>query len=217
MMVFARLVAIVTLWFKRREWLELRERLVRAYNSFKDDYARCPSILAQQLLISGEDHRFFDHGGIDLIAVCRAVWRGVVLRRPEGASTIEMQVVRVVSGRYEHTLARKVREMALATLMTRTIPKEALPAIYLRIGYFGWRMNGFSAACRRIGHYPESLTPIETARLVARLKYPQSRDISTHRRTQINIRAQHILRLHARHRLEHTYLGLVRKPTYATI
>jgi len=145
------------------------------------------------------------------------VWRGVVFRRPEGASTIEMQVVRVVSGRYERTLARKVKEMALATLVTRAIPKEALPAIYLRLGYFGWRMNGFSAACRRIGRCPESLTPTDTARLVARLKYPQPREISAHRQAQIDIRARHLLRLHARHRLDHTYLELVRKPADATI
>ena len=214
---FARLVATVALWFMRREWFELCERLARAYKSHKDDYAGCPSFLAQQLLISGEDHRFFGHGGIDLIAVCRAVWRGVVFRRPEGASTIEMQVVRVVSGRYERTLARKVKEMALATLVTRAIPKEALPAIYLRLGYFGWRMNGFSAACRRIGRCPESLTPTDTARLVARLKYPQPREISAYRQAQIDIRARHLLRLHARHRLDHTYLELVRKPAYASI
>ncbi len=214
---FARLVGIVALWLLRSEWFDLRERLARVYKLHKDDYARCPSFLAQQLLISGEDHRFFSHGGIDLIAVCRAVWRSVVSRRPEGASTIEMQVVRVVSGRYERTLARKVREMALATLVTQAIPKEALPAIYLRLGYFGWRMNGFSEACRRIGHCPESLTPTDTARLVAQLKYPHPREISVHRREQIDIRAQHLLRLHARHRFDRTYFGLGRKAAYATI
>jgi membrane carboxypeptidase/penicillin-binding protein len=214
---FAWLVAILALWSMRRDWFELRERLAQAYKSHKDDYAGCPSILAQQLLISGEDHRFFGHSGIDLIAVCRALWRGVVFRRPEGASTIEMQVVRVVSGRYERTLARKVREMGLATLVTRAIPKEALPAIYLRVGYFGWRMNGFSAACRRISRCTESLTPTDTARIVARLKYPQPREISTHRLAQIDIRARHLLRLHARHRIDQTYLGLVRNPAYATI
>jgi len=164
---FARIVAVLALWLVRHEWLELRGRLAQAYTLHKDDCLGCPSVLAQQLLISGEDHRFFGHGGIDLIAVCRAVWRDVAFRRREGASTIEMQVVRVVSGRYERTFRRKVREMALATLVTREIPKEALPAIYLRLGYFGWRMNGFTAACRHIDRRPEALTPIETARLVA--------------------------------------------------
>ncbi len=79
----ARLVAIFARWLLRREWSQLRDRLARAYQSHVDNHASCPSVLAQQLLISGEDHRFFSHGGIDHIAVCRALWRGVVLRRPE--------------------------------------------------------------------------------------------------------------------------------------
>ena len=137
----------------RSEWLQLRDRLAEAYKSHNDDCTGCPSIFAQELLISGEDHRFFGHGGIDLIAVGRAVWRGVVYRRREGASTIEMQVVRVVSGRYERTLRRKVWEMALATLVTREIPKKALPAMYLRLGYFGWRMNGANPGRSNIPSY----------------------------------------------------------------
>lgn len=214
---FSRFVAVLALWLVRHEWPVLRERLAQAYKSHKEDGVGYPSILAQQLLISGEDHRFFSHGGIDLIAVCRAAWRGVVSRRREGASTIEMQVVRVVSGRYERTFRRKIREMALATLVTREIPKEALPAIYLRLGYFGWRMNGFAAACYNINQHPEFLTQIETARLVARLKYPQPHHVSTRRWEQIDMRARHLLQLHLRHRQEHTYFGLVTKSPYATV
>lgn len=214
---FARLVSTLAFWLVRREWFELRYALARLYQSHMDDGISCPSALAQQLLISGEDHRFFSHGGIDLVAVCRAVWRSVVLRRPEGASTIEMQIVRVVSGRYERTIERKAREMVLATLVSREIPKDALPAVYLRVGYFGWQMNGFDAACRRIALRADSLTPIDTARLVARLKYPQPRSVPLNRWKQINARAQHLLHLHLQHRRDHTYLGLLRKGTYATI
>jgi len=214
---FAIVVSLFALFLLRREWFELRQRLVRVYKSRLDDYTGGPSILAQQMLISGEDHRFFSHGGIDLLAVCRAVWRGVVLRRREGASTIEMQVVRVVSDRYERTLGRKIREMALATLVSRAIPKEAIPAVYLRIGYYGWRMNSFVAACRHLGLRPESLTPLDTARLVARLKYPQPRNVPPHRWRQINVRAKHLLHLHLQHQQDRTYLGLVMKPAYAAI
>jgi membrane peptidoglycan carboxypeptidase len=214
---FARFVALLALWLVRREWFELRDQFAQAYRSYKDDLLECPSVLAQQLLISGEDHRFFSHGGIDLIAVCRAAWRGIAFPRREGASTIEMQVVRVVSGRYDRTFWRKVREMALATLVTQVIPKQALPAIYLRLGYFGWRMNGFAAACRHIGRRPESLTPMETARLVARLKYPQPRDASPQRWQQIDMRARHLLLLHMRHHQDRTYFGLMTKTSYATV
>jgi penicillin-binding protein 1A len=213
---FARIVAVLALWFLRHEWFELRVRLAQVYRLHKDDCLACPPVFAQQLLISGEDHRFFSHGGIDLIAVCRAAWRGAVLRRREGASTIEMQLIRVVSCRYERTLRRKIREMALATLVTREIPKEALPAIYLRLGYFGWRMNGLAAACRRLHYSPHSLTPVATARLVARLKYPQPRETSPRRCEQIEVRARHLLRLYTRHQQDQTYFGLVTRSAYAT-
>ncbi len=199
MRAVAWIVSLVAVLLLRQEWLALQGELTRVYRAHIDANGNSPSKLAQQLLISGEDHRFFGHGGIDLIAICRAIWRGIVLRQPEGASTIEMQVVRVASGRFERTLRRKLREMALATLVTRAIPKEALPAVYLRIGYYGWRMNGFESACRRLGLIPEALTPVQTARLVARLKYPQPRTARPERWAQISARAQHLLRLHSQH------------------
>lgn len=98
--------------------------------------ARGRRALARELLISGEDHRFFSHGGIDLLAVCRAVCRGAGKARARSNAVVAR---------------RKAYEVALATLVNREVPKEALPAFYLRLGYFGWRMNGFAAACRRVG------------------------------------------------------------------
>ena len=59
----------------RNEWFDLRSRLLREYEAYKQNVYPVSSVLMQQLLISGEDHRFFGHGGIDLVAVCRALWR----------------------------------------------------------------------------------------------------------------------------------------------
>jgi len=152
-----------------------------------------PPVLAQQLLISGEDHRFFRHGGVD-------------------------PIVRVVSGRFERTFKRKIREIAIATLLTSVIPKEQLPALYLQIGYYGWHMNGFGEACRRLGINIDSLTPVETAQLVARLKYPQPRFTPPGRWNQINIRGQHLLRLYIEHKSGRTYKDLINvMPIYETI
>jgi membrane carboxypeptidase/penicillin-binding protein PbpC len=176
-----------------------------------------PSTLAQQLLISGEDRRFFSHGGVDLIAICRAFWRGTVFRKREGASTIEMQVIRVVGGRFERTLRRKLREMALATLVTRVIPKEFLPAVYLRIGYYGWRMNGFESACLQLGIGGRQMSKVETAELVARLKYPQPRVTPPERARQIKARAHHLLRLHSKHKYDKTYANILIESAYETV
>lgn len=213
----AFVVALIARLFLREEWLVLRRRLCDVISLCREDKIIMPSLLAQELLISGEDHRFFDHGGIDLVAICRAAWRGMVLGRVEGASTIEMQIIRVLSGRFERSLRRKLREMMLATLLDREFSKSTLPELYLQIGYFGWRMNNYSAACRHIGHSPDSLNSIETARLVARLKYPQPKGFSERRRDQIDNRARHLLALHVKHRLSRNYRGLLTKPTYETI
>jgi membrane carboxypeptidase/penicillin-binding protein PbpC len=193
----------------RTQWHSLRVQLAHEYRRHLDRPESVPPLLAQQLLISGEDHRFFRHGGVDLVAICRAVWRGSVLGRREGASTIEMQIVRVVSGNYELTLRRKLLEIALATLVSREIPKRELPSIYLRIGYYGWRMNGYEAARSRVGLNPNSAGDL--ARLVARLKYPQPQVPSTKRWSQIETRSKHLLNLNERHSGDGTYAELGRK------
>jgi len=205
MRIFSRLLSFLAIWLLYDEWCVLQRKLVKFISVHKDGFYD-PPVLAQQLLISGEDHRFFRHGGVDLIAVCRVIWRYITLGRREGASTIEMQIVRVVSGRFESAIGRKLREMALATLLTRVIPKKQLPAVYLLIGYYGWRMNGFKEACQRLGVAADSLTPMGSARLVARLKYPQPRRTKPIRRDQINIRGEHLLRLYVRYRLNKDYL-----------
>jgi membrane carboxypeptidase/penicillin-binding protein PbpC len=217
MLALSRIISFFALWVLRREWKELRVQLAKLHRSYAGVDRFRPTTLAQQLLILGEDHRFFSHGGIDPIAICRAIWRGVFLSKPEGASTIEMQIIRVVSGRYQRTLRRKIREIGLATLVCREVPKEALPALYLRIGYFGWRMNGYEAACRRLGVSPEELTPNEAARLVARLKYPQPRFTGLKRWNQINVRAEHLLRLHSLRKYGQTHIGLAKESPYESV
>jgi len=217
MLALSRIISFFALWILRREWQKLRVQLAKLHRSYVGVDRFRPTTLAQQLLILGEDHRFFSHGGIDPIAICRAIWRGIFLRKTEGASTIEMQIVRVVGGRYERTLGRKIREMALATLVCREVPKEALPTLYLRIGYFGWRMNGYEAGCRRLGVSPEELTDNETARLVARLKYPQPRFTRPERWNKINVRGQHLLRLHSVCKYRRTYIDLAMESRHESV
>jgi len=217
MKLLSRMISLIALCFLFAEWRELRIKLAWVYRSHLKAAGNKPPLLAQQLLISGEDHRFFRHGGIDPIAICRAIWRGIILRKIEGASTIEMQVVRVVSGRFERTLRRKIHEITLATLVTREIPKKVLPAIYLEIGYFGWRMNGFEAACRRLGAVSDELTNDATAQIVARLKYPQPRIMGSERWHRIYSRGRHLLWLHSAHKHKRIYKNLMMESRYESI
>jgi membrane carboxypeptidase/penicillin-binding protein PbpC len=148
--IIARKIAPIAEWLFDQEWLTLKTKLNSIYEYHLRECESRPSILLQSLLISGEDHRFFTHGGFDIIAFCRVIWRGSILGKKEGASTIEMQIVRILTERYERTITRKVRETALATLLTQIVPKSEIPSIYIRIGYYGWQMNGLRAACNHL-------------------------------------------------------------------
>lgn len=192
----------------RADWDKVRTRLDAVYIQMDRTLDWTPPLVAQCLLVSGEDHRHARHPGFDLIAIGRACWRRISRRTHEGGSTIEQQIVRVLTGRYERTVARKLREIALATLVARRYAKHRLPAAYLWIGYYGWRMNGYVQACRRLGLSPNSLSSEEAARLVARLKYPQPRKASAHRVSQIERRARHLRALYRRHILDGTYRHL---------
>ena len=146
-----------------------------------------------RLLVLGEDHRFARHPGVDPIALCRAAWRTYGRGRREGGSTVAMQLVRVLTGRFERTWRRKIEEMILAIRMTRQVPKTELPTLYLSLGYYGWRMNGFAQACRRLELDPACCSLQESAMLVARLKYPQPRRCSATRWEQIVLRGEYLM------------------------
>jgi len=192
----------------RREWAFLRPEILRLNADLARKPSLAPSLMAQRLLVSGEDRRHGRHPGFDAIAICRALWRRIGEGRREGASTIEQQIVRVVSNRFEPTVTRKVREVLLASLVAELLPKSATPSLYLSIGYFGWRMNGFAQACRRLGLRSASLSLDDAAALVARLKYPEPRQASVFRLHQIERRCLYLRALFYHHLEDGTYQHL---------
>ena len=146
-----------------------------------------------RLLVLGEDHRIARHPGVDPVALCRALWRTYCCGRREGGSTIAMQLVRVLTGRFERSWRRKANEIVLALRVTRHVPRGELPELYLSVGYYGWRMNGFDQACRHLRIDPASCSLRESAMLVARLKYPEPRTCSSVRRGQIAKRSEYLM------------------------
>lgn len=199
------------------EWESLYPVLILEYRKYIHSKESGPPATAQRLLISGEDHRFFSHPGFDLIAICRSIHHLLILGIVEGASTIEQQIVRVLTGRYERTMKRKVREILLAVLITRAVPKGDLPGLYLQIGYYGWRMNNFRQACARLGLDAMAMSLREAAGLVARLKYPEPRAVSAKRESQIARRANHLMNLYALHASTSVYRGLPWKVAHASV
>lgn len=200
-----RLLARLTL---RSEWVTIRARIdvIRIWLRKHPDLI--PPLPAQRLLVSGEDRRHGQHSGFDLRAIVRAIVRRWTSSRREGGSTIEQQIVRVVTNRFERSWRRKAREILLASLVAQHFPKAETPAIYLAMGYYGWRMNNYIQACHRLGLRPNQLSLDDAAALVARLKYPEPRITPPSRLAQIFRRKEYLKKLYRHHLEDETYLHL---------
>lgn len=182
-----------------RKYAQLRDRLLYEFELIKRSPNDSFDTLTK-LLISGEDHRFYYHIGFDIIAILRALRNRVIYNKIEGASTIEQQLVRVLTNDYERTFQRKIQEILLATTITSLIPKSAIPKIYLNVAYYGTGMNGLNQVMARMGLTNKGSIPIDTAaEIVSRIKYPQPVKSNHKRIQQIEIRKQHLINLYKRH------------------
>lgn len=211
MAIVGKIISLVAIVLYRNEWRKL-ERIL--HDLFSQEHV-APEI-AQHILILAEDHRFFQHHGVDIISICRAIWRRATTGAIEGGSTLEQQLVRILTGRYERTLQRKVREVCLASLVTKAIPKSEIPSLYLSVAYFGWRMNGFLQVCRLLGLNHRQLSVQQAADVVARLKYPQSRLLSQRRADSIQRRKIHLVSLYYGRYPAEVESSAVLKPTHGT-
>jgi penicillin-binding protein 1B len=91
-------------------------------------------------VLAAEDHRFFDHLGLDVVAVARAVVANVTRGGiTQGASTLTQQLVKNLALRPERTWRRKILEGALALAIERRYDKEQILEAYLNTVYLGQR------------------------------------------------------------------------------
>ena len=102
-------------------------------------------------LIAVEDHRFFDHHGVSLLAVARAAWANVrAAAVVQGGSTLTQQLAKNLFLSPERTLSRKLTEAVMALLLDARYPKEELLEVYLNEVYLGQEgrraIHGFGLA-----------------------------------------------------------------------
>jgi membrane carboxypeptidase/penicillin-binding protein len=196
----------------QREWAFVYSRVDELIAFHQTHPQLVPPLVVQHVLVSGEDHRHGCHPGFDIYAISRAIFRYFINGRREGASTIEQQIVRVVTNRFEFTLRRKLREIMLASLIAAHFPKSVSPLVYLTIGYYGWQMNNYTQVCHRLRFQPNNLSLDEAAAIVARLKYPEPRMSPPQRFMQIEQRMKYLKRRYWNHVADGTYdhLGIAR-------
>ncbi|HYH17476.1 MAG TPA: penicillin-binding protein 1C [Azospirillum sp.] len=125
-----------------------------------------------ELLLAYEDRRFYQHPGVDPLAVLRAAGQNLVGGRVvSGASTITMQVARLLEPR-PRTLAAKLVEMARAVQLEWRYSKAEILGMYLTLAPYGGNVEGIRAAAMTLfGKGPAELSAAEAALLVA---LPQS-------------------------------------------
>jgi penicillin-binding protein 1A len=98
-------------------------------------------------ILATEDHRFYEHSGIDPRGIFRAALRLIMHgTRQQGGSTITMQVARNFYLSSEKTFLRKINEMLLALKIEENFSKEQILELYLNKIYFGKRAYGVVAA-----------------------------------------------------------------------
>ncbi len=141
-------------------------------------YEQIPEPVIQAFLAS-EDRNFFNHGGIDVSGLGRAMFRNVFNvvagRRLEGGSTITQQVAKNVLLTNESTLSRKLKEAILSYRLEATLSKEQILELYLNEIFLGYRSFGVaSAAYNYFGKSLEQLRPDEAAFLAALPKGPNN-------------------------------------------
>jgi penicillin-binding protein 1A len=105
--------------------------------------------IMKQAIVAVEDKRFYEHNGVDLHAILRALWADMRSQSVvEGGSTITQQYVQNAYSRNQDTLARKVREAALAWQLSQRWSKERILTSYLNTIYFGNGAYGILQAAR---------------------------------------------------------------------
>lgn len=110
---------------------------------------RIPKVM-RDAIIDIEDSRFYQHSGVDLRGIVRALWlnlRGGDLRG-QGGSTLTQQLAREVYLTKSKTLSRKIKEALLAIQIERSWTKEQILETYLNQYYFGSGAYGIQSAAK---------------------------------------------------------------------
>ena len=159
------------------------------------DFYRVPVTIEQipdvmrQAIIATEDVRFYEHNGLDVQGVLRALLTNVAAGEvQEGASTITQQLVKLTlqesattdeerRAATEQSVARKLREARLALAIEETLSKDEILTRYLNIAYFSQGAYGiFAAASRYFSKIPADLTLPEAAMLAGLVQSPDAFD-----------------------------------------
>ncbi|MDH4412571.1 MAG: penicillin-binding protein 1C, partial [Rhizobium sp.] len=134
-----------------------------------------PALL--RMLVAYEDRRYENHSGLDVLALGRAAWQLATNGRiVSGASTLSMQVARLIEPRRERSISAKLIQIARAIQIERRLSKTEILNLYLTHAPYGGNLEGVRAASLAwFGKEPKRLSTAEAALLVALPQLPEKR------------------------------------------
>ncbi len=129
-----------------------------------------------QAFLAIEDRRFYQHEGVDRMAVLRALLANLQAGETvQGASTISQQLARNLFLTPRQTINRKLREMVLASRIERRLAKDEILELYLNRVFLGDNCYGVDAAARRFFGKPAQELSLAQAAMLAGLPKAPSR------------------------------------------
>jgi penicillin-binding protein 1A len=151
---------IARLFEENRTWADIRQM----------------SPWAIKAILAAEDSEFYEHRGIRLKAIARAIVRDLESGAArQGGSTITQQLARMLFLSQERTLQRKASEAVIAIRMERLYTKDQILEMYINMAYFGHGAYGIGAAAQVFfGKTPSQLTLAEASMLAGILPAPNA-------------------------------------------
>lgn len=147
--------------------------LLKQYKGSRDlvKFDELPPTLIDAV-VSAEDQSFFEHHGVSFTGLIRATFASF-MGKPQGGSTLTMQVAKLYLTGNKRTLWRKYNQIVLAFMIEHEYSKKEIMELYLNEAYFGHGAYGIKAAAK--AYYNKTLDQLtlnEAAMLAATIQSP---------------------------------------------
>src|ERR1700722_8865075 len=133
-----------------------------------------------QAIVTSEDHRFWSHHGLDVIAITTSAARALAGGKRRGASTITMQLASLIDpslgkSQARRTILRKFRQVFAGLAIERRWSKSEVLEAYLNLVTYRGELQGIGAASRvMFGKAPHGIDSAEAVLLAALIRAPNA-------------------------------------------
>ncbi|MDF2878577.1 MAG: Peptidoglycan glycosyltransferase [Clostridia bacterium] len=133
-------------------------------------------------IVAVEDRRFYQHGGMDGIAIVRAMLNNILKGKiVQGGSTITQQLAKNLYLTQEKTMMRKIQEMFIANTLENYYSKDEILELYVNVIYYGDGNSGIQMASQNyFNKTPKALTYHEATLLAGVPQSPTRYSLSKH-------------------------------------